>query len=78
MGIRQGFWPAERPKPGKCEIAQIELLADPATGGDVEAYVLVHQRHQIVAKRFLADLRIPPKVDVVADPQWTTLSDTAR
>ena len=78
LGIRQGFWPAERPKPGKCEIAQIELLADPATGGDVEAYVLVHQRHQIVAKRFLADLRIPPKVDVVADPQWTTLSDTAR
>jgi len=69
-GIRQGFWPAERPKPGKCEIARMELLADPATGCQLEAYVLVHQGHQIVAKRFLADLRTPVGVELVAKPQW--------
>ncbi len=68
VGIRQGFWPAERPKPGKCEMAEIELLADPAAGCDVEAYVLLHTGHQIVAKRFLADLRMPPKVSVVTGP----------
>jgi hypothetical protein len=74
-GIRQGFWPAERPKPGKCEIARIELLGDPAAGCEIEAYVLLHAGHQIVAKRFLADLRMPPKVDVVADPGWTPKVD---
>lgn len=75
VGIRQGFWPADRPEPGKCEIARIELLADPATGCDFEAYVLVHPGHQIVAKRFLSDLRIPPRVDVVTDPQWIATVD---
>ncbi|NQT16898.1 MAG: hypothetical protein HQ582_29340 [Planctomycetes bacterium] len=69
-GIRQGFWPAERPKSGKCAVAQIELLADPTTGCDFETRVLLHAGHQIVAKRFLNDLRTPPRVDIVADPQW--------
>ncbi|HUT92145.1 MAG TPA: hypothetical protein VMY37_21810 [Thermoguttaceae bacterium] len=78
VGIRQGFWPAERPKPGKCEIAEIELLADPAAGCDVEAYVLLHAGHQIVAKRFLADLRIPPKIDVVDNPQWIGATSSTR
>ena len=63
--IRQGFWPAERPKPGKREFARIELLADTAAGCDAEIYVLVHPGHQIVAEQFLADLRTPPRVDVV-------------
>ena len=27
-GVRQGFWPHERPKPGKREIGQIELLGE--------------------------------------------------
>ncbi|MFH1919657.1 MAG: hypothetical protein ABIP48_07240, partial [Planctomycetota bacterium] len=70
-GIRQGFWPAERPKPGKCEIARMELLADPATGCQLDAYVLVHQGHQIVAKRLLADLRTPPHVELIETPQWS-------
>ncbi len=74
-GIRQGFWPTERPKPGKCEIARIEFLADPAAGCEVEAYVLLHAGHQIVAKQLLADLRMPPKVDVVGDPRWIPTAD---
>ena len=69
-GIRQGFWPAERPQPGKCEIARMELLADPATGCEIEAYVLLHQGHQVVAKRFLADLRTPVGVELVENPPW--------
>jgi hypothetical protein len=64
-GIRQGFWPAERPKAGKRAVAQIELLADTAGGCDAEIHVLVHGGHQIVAQRFLSDLRTPPRVDVV-------------
>ncbi|MFC1597188.1 hypothetical protein ACFL5Q_04515 [Planctomycetota bacterium] len=75
VGIRQGFWPAERPKSGKCEVSQIELLADPATGCDVEARVLVHGGHQIVAKRFLQDLRNAPRVDVVESPRWIPSPD---
>ncbi len=63
VGIRQGFWPAERPNPGACEIARVELLADRESGCDVEAYVLVHPGHQIVAKRFLADRRLAPRVE---------------
>ena len=74
-GIRQGFWPAQRPKPGKCEIARIELLGKPASGCELEAYVLVHKGHQVAAKQFLADLRMPPKVDVVADPPWISTVD---
>jgi len=68
VGIRQGFWPSRRPEPGKCEIARIELLADVSAGCDVEAYVLLHPGHQIVAKRFLADLRVPPKVVAILEP----------
>jgi hypothetical protein len=75
IGIRQGFWPAERPNPGKCEIAQIEFLAKPWSGCGLEAYVLVHAGHQIAAKRFLADLRLPPKVEVVTDPQRISTAD---
>jgi len=78
VGIRQGFWPAERPKPGKCEIARMELLADPATGCRLEAYVLVHGGHQLVAKRFLADLRTPPRVDVVDNPKWNSAAECGR
>ena len=69
-GIRQGFWPAQRPQPGKCEIAQVELLADPATGCEFEAYVLLHKGHQIVAKRFLADLRTPVQIELIEEPTW--------
>ena len=69
--IRQGFWPERRPKSGKCAIAQIELLADRATGCDAEVYVLLHGRHQIVAKQFLADRRNAPAVHVVASPRWS-------
>ena len=65
IGIRQGFWPAERPRAGKRQIAQIELTADKTAGCDAEIYVLLHARHQIVAKQFLADLRLAPRVEVV-------------
>ena len=65
VGVRQGFWPAERPKPGKRAVAQIELLADTAGGCDAEVHVLVHGGHQIVAQRFLSDLQRPPRIDVV-------------
>ena len=68
-GIRQGFWPKLRPNPGKCEIAQIELLAHPAAGCDAEIYVLLHPGHQIVAKQFLADLRVPPRVELIDKPK---------
>jgi hypothetical protein len=53
----------------------MEFLADPAAGCEVEAYVLLHAGHQIVAKRFLADLRMPPKLDLVEDPQWISTVD---
>ncbi len=69
-GIRQGFWPAERPKPGKCEIARVELLADTAAGCDTDVYVLLHDGHQIMAKRFLAEMNLRPRVDVVHEPRW--------
>ena len=68
--IRQGFWPKHRPKSGKCEVAQVELLADTTTGCEAEIYVLLHGRHQIVAKQFLADRRNAPAVHVVANPRW--------
>lgn len=71
MGIRQGFWPAERPKSGKCEVAQIEFLGDRAAGSDIEARVFLHACHQIVARRFLAAQQTTPRVDVVESPQWT-------
>lgn len=64
-GIRQGFWPRERPKPGKREIGQIELLADTAHTPNSVIYVLLHEGHQIVAERFQADLALPPEVLVV-------------
>jgi hypothetical protein len=63
--IRQGFWPAERPKPGKCEAARIEILADATAGCDAELYVLVHPGYQIVAQRFREDLDVPPLVRVI-------------
>ena len=69
-GIRQGFWPKERPKSGPCDIAQVELLADRAAGCDAQVYVLVHKGHQVVAKRFLADRRARPRVEVVTDVRW--------
>jgi hypothetical protein len=65
VGVRQGFWPARRPEAGQCEVAQVEYLADPATGGEADVYVLLHEGHQIVAKRFLGDLRAPPRVETV-------------
>jgi len=65
VGVRQGFWPAQRPQPGRREVAQIELLADTADGCDAEIHVMVHEGHQIVAQRFLSNLQSPPRVDVV-------------
>ncbi|MCR4411415.1 MAG: hypothetical protein NUV77_03195 [Thermoguttaceae bacterium] len=65
VGVRQGFWPARRPEAGKCEAAQVEYLANPATGSEADVYVLLHEGHQIVAKRFLSDLRSPPRVEMV-------------
>jgi len=69
-GIRQGFWPAERPQPGKCEIAQIELVGDKTAGCDAAIYVLLHPGHQIAAKQFLADLYLAPRVDLVDRSRW--------
>jgi hypothetical protein len=66
--IRQGFWPENRPQPGKCDRAEIELLADLITGCQAEVYVLLHAGHQIVAERFLSDWRVTPRVDVVGLP----------
>ena len=63
--MRQGFWPRERPKPGKREIGQIELLGDTTSECNAEVYVLLHEGHQIVAERFKADLALPPEVSVV-------------
>ncbi|MHC4399056.1 MAG: hypothetical protein ACYTG0_05185 [Planctomycetota bacterium] len=67
-GVRQGFWPHSRPAPGNCATARVELLADTRSGCDAEIHVLIHPGHQIVAKRFLADLRMPPRVDVIEKP----------
>ncbi len=64
-GVRQGFWPRERPKPGKREIGQIEILADTTEKSFSRVYVLLHEGHQIVAQRFQADLASPPEVFVV-------------
>ena len=58
-GIRQGFWPSERPKPGKREIAQIELVANPPQSCAAEVYVLLHEGHQVVAKRLRGELDLP-------------------
>jgi len=69
VGVRQGFWPAERPKAGKCELAQIELLGDRSKGCDATVYVLLHEGHQIVAKQFLADQALAPEVIVVPSPK---------
>ncbi len=63
--IRQGFWPEKRPSPGRCAVAQVELLADLSTGCNAELYVLLHEGHQIVARRFLDDRLLVPKVEVV-------------
>jgi len=71
QGIRQGFWPAERPQPGKCEIARVELLGDPTAGCDYETYVLLHAGHQVVAKQFLAEIQTSASVELVTDPRWT-------
>ena len=51
-------------KPGKREIAQIELVASPPPSSvslcDAEIFVLLHEGHQVVAKQFRADLALPP------------------
>jgi hypothetical protein len=65
--IRQGFWPKDRPKPGKCEAARIELLADTTAGCDAEIIVLLHPGYQIFAKQFSEDLHAPPLVRMVKE-----------
>ena len=67
-GIRQGFWPARRPEPGRCEIAQIELLADRSAGCEAEVSVLLHAGHQVAAKQFLGDWRAAPFAVLVSRP----------
>jgi hypothetical protein len=68
--VRQGFWPAERPKPGPCEQARIELVARHATFCNVELIVYVHREHQIAAARLSERLRDPPLVVLTLNPLW--------
>lgn len=63
-GVRQGFWPAERPKPGKCEIAQLELLAARGKTAEFTVTVLVHPGNQAAA-RARAEARKAVEVTVV-------------
>jgi hypothetical protein len=62
--IRQGFWPAERGKPGKCEHAWIELLSHSNTAASSLVDVLLHQGHQPVAAAHLQAEKHGPLVIV--------------
>jgi len=62
--IRQGFWPAERGKPGKCELAWIELLSHNSTGASSLVDVLIHRGHQPVAAAHLQAEKHGPLVIV--------------
>jgi hypothetical protein len=57
---RQGFWPQQRPQPGRCRYAWCELASTAGKGGEVEAYVLVHRGNQAAAEKFRAGLECPP------------------
>jgi hypothetical protein len=62
--IRQGFWPAERGKFGKCETAWIELLSHSTTGASSLVDILLHPGHQPVAAAHLNAQRNGPLVIV--------------
>jgi len=68
--VRQGFWPAERPKSGPCEQARIELIAQHATVCDVEFVVYLHREHQVAAARLLEELHDPPLATLTMEPLW--------
>jgi hypothetical protein len=65
---RQGFWPEQRPQPGTRKYAWCELVSTsgkggaPPAGGEVEAYVLLHQGNQAVAQAFQRALERPPLI----------------
>ncbi|NQU22977.1 MAG: hypothetical protein HQ567_17000 [Candidatus Nealsonbacteria bacterium] len=69
IGIRQGFWPRQRPASGKCEVAQIEMLAERSSPCDAEIHVLLHPGHQIAAEQFHAELRLRPRVELLLSNQ---------
>jgi hypothetical protein len=68
--IRQGFWPAERPKPGPCEQARIEMIDRQAGVCDVEFVVYLHRGHQVAAGALFDELRDPPLATVTMEPLW--------
>lgn len=68
--VRQGFWPAERPKSGPCAQARIELISRGAAECEVELIVYLHQGHQVIAAALLDEFRDPPLAILTPDPLW--------
>ena len=54
---RQGFWPAERPKPGRCKFARVEFISTSGERAEMRAVVLLHRGHQVVAERLLEAMK---------------------
>jgi len=69
--VRQGFWPAERGKPGPCAYAWVELISHGAPAS-ATVDVLVHRGHQPVAREHLEAQRRPPLVIVPRGFAWKT------
>jgi hypothetical protein len=67
--IRQGFWPAERGKPGPCAYAWVELLSHGARAS-ATVDLLIHPGHQPIASRHLESQRKPPMVIVPEGFTW--------
>ncbi|MBN1341735.1 MAG: hypothetical protein JXQ73_03595 [Phycisphaerae bacterium] len=68
--IRQGFWPRNRPKPGPCHQARVELIMTRSTFCDVSLVVYLHKQHQVAAARMNEELNDPPLVTLTREPLW--------
>ncbi len=68
--VRQGFWPAQRPKPGPRALAEVEFISHKTAPISLDVCVVLHSGHQIVAKQFKEDMNNPLLVLPAFSPRW--------
>ncbi len=74
---RQGFWPAQRPKPGPCEQAEMEYISTDASPVSLTASILIHPGHQAKAEQFRKQLLSPPTALLPQVEDWLPRGRTA-
>lgn len=67
---RQGFWPAQRPKPGPCKQAEMEYISTDGSAVSLTASFLIHPGHQAKAERFRKQLLSPPVAILPRVEDW--------